>query len=29
LFSAPLLIDWLDRHVNGAENNSPIQRIDD
>lgn len=23
-----LLIDWLDRHVNGAENNSPIQRID-
>ena len=24
-----LLIDWLDRHINGAENNSPIQRIDD
>ena len=23
-----LLLDWLDRHVNGIENNSPIVRID-
>jgi tRNA (guanosine-2'-O-)-methyltransferase len=24
-----LLLDWLDRHVNGIENNSPIVRIDE
>ena len=24
-----LLLDWLDRHVNGIENNSPITRIDE
>ena len=23
-----LLWDWLDRHVNGIENNSPIVRVD-
>lgn len=23
-----LLTDWLDRHIHGAENNSPIRRID-
>jgi tRNA (guanosine-2'-O-)-methyltransferase len=24
-----LLLDWLDRHVNGIENNSPITRVDE
>ena len=24
-----LLLDWLDRHVNGIENNSPIVRVDE
>jgi tRNA (guanosine-2'-O-)-methyltransferase len=23
-----LLYDWLDRHVNGIENNSPITHVD-
>ena len=24
-----LLWDWLDRHVNGIENNSPITRVEE